>query len=186
MRVVLSAADLPDELKRREHAVRAAVALGVRNAARRGRALLVRRTPKDQGLAKQAWRDTTSVLSEMDITGRGTMAEVFNDAPYIGVIEEGARPHPVSAEGQKAIFEWVKRHLPSFIGHERAKTIKRRFASYADIEAKHIADAIVWRIRHHGQRPTYFIRDSIDELRGFVGIEVKRAVEAVANARRPA
>jgi hypothetical protein len=39
------------------------------------------------------------------------VAITFNDAPHIGVLECGARPHPVSLEGQRAIYEWVERHF---------------------------------------------------------------------------
>jgi len=177
-RVVISAKDLPAELQRREAAIRRAIGRGIRDGARRGRAFLVRKTPKDQGQAKAAWRDTA--------TGRtsGMVAEVMNDAPYIGILEAGARPHPVSEEGQRAIFEWVKRNIANFIGRDRARTIKRRFKSYLDIEAKQIASAIVWKIRKYGQAPTYFIRDSLPELTDFAADEVAREMRALAKRGR--
>lgn len=173
-RVVISAKDLPDELRRREAAIRQAIVRGIRSGARRGRATLVRKTPKDQGLMKAAWRDTATG------SGVGEVAEVLNDAPYAGVVEMGARPHAVSEEGQLAIFEWAKRNMANFIGVERHRFVKRRFKSLLDMEAKEIADAIVWRIRKHGQPPTYFIRGSLEQLSREALQEVDREIQAVA------
>lgn len=180
MRIAIAIGDLPAEIQRRERAHREAVALGVRNSVRRARALLVRRTPKDQGLAKQAWRDTSNAM----IAHAGVLAEVFNDAPYIGILEEGARPHSVSEEGQHAILEWVRRHYAHFAGRDRARFLKRRAPNYAEMEIKEIASAIVWKLRHHGQEPTYFVRDSLPEIRRFTATEIDRAVRVLADRRR--
>jgi hypothetical protein len=180
VRIAIGIGSLPEELARRAKAHREAVMLGVRNAARRTRAHLVRRTPKDQGLAKQAWRDTANAT----LLHPGVVAEVFNDAPYIGILEEGARPHAVSEEGQRAILEWVRRHYANFVGRDRARFVKRRFANYAEIEIKEIAEAIVWKLRTQGQEPTYFVRDSLPEITRFTATEIDRAVRALADRKK--
>lgn len=177
-RIVISAKDLPAELQRLEGSVREAIHRGIRSAARRGRAELVRRTPKDHGLLKASWRDTATGA------GGSTIAEVMNDAPYVGIVEAGARPHAVSEAGQAAIREWVRRHLPDLIGRDRAKTIKRRFANYAEIEINRITSAIVWRIRKYGQPPTYFIRDALPELSRYAALEVLREFQALSKKGR--
>lgn len=165
---------LPEILKRTREEMRGAVLLGARNGARGGRALLVRKTPKDMGLLKASWRDTASRPGSAT---RAVVAEIHNDAPYAGIVEMGARPHPVSEAGQLAIFEWVKRHFYYFAGRDRHAFLKRRkFTGVIDTEAKEIAGAIVWRIRHYGQKPTYFVRDSRGALTKLAGYEINRAL----------
>lgn len=157
---------------------------GIRAGAARGRAELVRRTPKDQGHMKAAWRDTGASVAATDTAS--PVAEVYNDAPYAGIVEAGARPHAVSEEGKQAILEWVKRHLPELMGHDRAAFIKRRkWTNYAEMEAKEIMEAIVWRIRTKGQPPTYFIRDTLPKLSEFAAAEVARELRSLANGGRP-
>lgn len=174
-----------------------AVRRGVRNSARRGRAHLVRVTPKDSGLLKASWKDTT--------TGPGatstTVAMVYNDAPYAGIVEAGARPHPVSEEGQLAIYEWVKRHF-GFQAIGSGKNRKIRAVSLdmqtanapgegrvrpklggklgelnMSIELVRIAEAIIHKLRTKGQAPTYFVKNSLPDLESFLADEVSRAVE---------
>lgn len=157
--------DLPMEIQRREKSILAAIRRGIRNGARGGRAVLVRRSPKDLGQLKNSWRDTASRPGTATMT---TVAEVFNDAPYAGIVELGARPHPVSREGQLAILEWVQRH---FRGED--EKAQRR-----------IARAIVHKIRREGQRPTYFVRDSLGDLNALAAREVARAVDRQASGSR--
>lgn len=93
-----------DELQRHEKAQRAALLRGIRSGARRGRAILVSKTPKDRGQAKAAW----STFLHGD---SGLVASNENSAPHIGILECGARPHKVSWEGIFAIYQWIERHF---------------------------------------------------------------------------
>lgn len=183
-RIVIDPKNLVSELLGRERLVRQALVKGAAAAARRGRAHLVRKTPKDQGQLKAGWRDSATGVSR---GSNSLLAEITNDAPYAGVVEMGARPHPVSEEGQQAIREWVRRHLADFVGRSRARAIQRRRAagqSDADAEVKEIAGAIIWRIRKYGTPPTYFIRNALPEITRFAAQEVARELEAVSKRRK--
>jgi hypothetical protein len=162
-RAPLDIKDLPGELARREKEVKRAIARGIRNGTRRGRAVLVMRTPKDTGLLKASWRDST-----VGSGARGVVTEIFNTAPYAGIVEEGARPHAVSAEGRQAILEWARRHFPG-------KT---------EQELEGITFAICRKLREHGQEPTYFIRNARPELARVMVEEIVRAVQKVADEPR--
>lgn len=194
-RVPVSIEQLPKELARLERSLKQAIGRGARNGARRGRTLLVQRSPKDQGLLKAAWRTTADRPS----TARTqVVAETFNDAPYAGVVEMGARPHPVSEEGQLAIYEWVKRHF-GFLRTGRGTYTAVRADSAAlpgrlrkkiggklgqlkmDLELVKVAEAIIQKIRKHGQRPTYFVRDSLPDLQRFAADEIVRQLREAAS-----
>jgi len=64
-------------------------------------------SPVDRGMFKNAW--------QRHHNGQGGW-EVQNTAPYAGIMERGARPHAVSAEGWMSIFRWVLRHPELFAG----------------------------------------------------------------------
>jgi hypothetical protein len=83
-------------------------------------------------------------------------AHLLNDAPYAGIIEKGARPHTVSAEGRANIQRWVKRKL--------------QIAD--DKEAEGIAWAIVKKIEKTGYKGTFAIQNSMEEFRQFAAEEV--------------
>ena len=141
-----------------------AVGRGLRSGARGARALLVRRTPKDNGHLKAAWRDTASRPSK---GGAVVAAQVMNDAPYAGIVELGARPHPVSREGRFAILEWVRRHFPA----------------EEPSEQEEIRDAIVAKLRTKGQKPTYFVRDSMDDILKLTSREVTNELRKLSKKR---
>lgn len=160
----------------------ALVRKGMVRAAYRGQALLRKRTPTDQGMMKNSWT----------VREWGGTCELINTAPYAGIIEAGARPHPVSIEGQMAIYWWVVRHRKFFatlrtakgngvrLRHTRAQgPIKAGGAApmaKLDPRVASIVWAITKRIREKGQRPTYFVRDALSELNSFVGQEVERVI----------
>lgn len=70
--------------------------LAVLRGQERGVTLLKRKSPVDQGQYKNAW---TAVEGK----------QVLNMAPHAGIIERGAKPHKVSAEGREALAAWVRR-----------------------------------------------------------------------------
>lgn len=194
MKLPIRLQDLDKELAARASAVREGVGLGIRNGARRARALLVRKSPKDTGHLKAGWRDTVSTGLAVKL-GTGVVAEVYNDVPYAGIIEHGARPHPVSEEGQRAIFEWVKRNIP-IMGPRAARPRKKadQFGAAAvayrldqlDVSMEQVAIAmgIIRKLRTRGQAPTYFVRDSLPDIRRGVGQEITRALKKVAGKPR--
>lgn len=138
---------MPKEIRRLDKSLKAATMLGLRNGARAAVAILVTRTPKDTGQLKASWKTTGSRR------GKNTH-EVYNTAPHAGIVEEGARPHTVSREGRQALREWVDRHFPA-----------------ADEKTREgIVEGICWKLLHYGQKPTYFVKNSLPLLRR-VGVE---------------
>lgn len=147
----------------------------MRAAAERARAHLVRLSPVDRGLLKNAWR----------IQRGPGFVELVNNAPYAGVIERGARPHPVSAEGWLAIYRWVLRKFKSQIrfvtqrkqqgplpqGARRAPGRKQ-----ADVAAE-ITDRIVWKIQKFGQKGRFIVRDSMPTLQKWSAQMIAEAVQ---------
>lgn len=133
-------------------------------AAQRGRTLLVGKSPVDRGQFKNAWT----------VRRTKTGVDVINDAPYAGIIELGARPHPVSQEGIEALVGWVWRHRASF-GLGGGKD--------AQAEVRRIAHAIAWKIRKYPTKPHYVVRSSMDDLRRFLAEEIERAMADFAKKK---
>ena len=108
------------------------------------------------------------VVKQSGITDRGTYKgsfrvvdeSVLNDAPHAGIIELGARPHPVSKEGQEAIKQWCMRKL-----------------KLSESEAASVAYLICQKIKKEGQKPHYFMRDAIPKAIEFFEIELKRLMK---------
>ena len=158
MGIKIKPSELGKELRARAKKMPDVIRKGSYMAAQRGRSLLVRRTPVDRGLLKASWRAKRGSGKEL--------ATIENDAPYAGIVEFGARPHPVSREGQAAIALWAKRKF----GLDEA-------------EAKQVAYLIARRIRRRGQKPTYFVRDSLDEILVFYNKEIERAIQRQAKKK---
>jgi hypothetical protein len=150
-------------------AVRRAVVQGSNEGAARGASLLRSRTPVDQGQARAAWSVVRAAGEEL--------ARIINDAPHIGIIEGGARPHPVGREGMEALRAWAWRHRASFGIVTKSGKAARGDAARAASDG--IAWAIARKIKARGQRATYFVRDSMDDVRRLM-------VQAVAEAARRA
>lgn len=190
-------------LRRRDNAARRAVQRAVLRGAARGQAHLRRATPTDQGQLKASW--------EIKRTGAGInptaaaftrsciLAVLQNDAPHAGIVELGARPHPVSREGWESIYFWVYRNRHLFPSMQtkagRAKRVKAggwqsagRSGGASWEEHPELA-AITWgivrRIRREGQRPTYFVAKELDTLQDFVAIEFVRLLKKLAKAKDP-
>jgi len=73
------------------------------SAAQRGKALLVKQSPVDRGILRNAWK-------VIKLSGdRG--AELVNDQPYAGIMERGARPFKMSVEGVFYLKAWVMRKM---------------------------------------------------------------------------
>lgn len=149
----------------------------MKRSAMKARTKLARKTPKDLGQAKAGWK----VSSLIKGTSRSRI-DVYNDAPHVGVIELGARPHGVNLEGRIAIYEWVLRNIPreELIGPRRKGS---RMKKLKNDQAMKITQAIVHKIRAHGQKPTYFVRSSMDEITAEFGKEVEKQISAYAKRK---
>jgi hypothetical protein len=178
--------DLAKTLERHDVRTKASVNRGLRSAARFGRTHLVSVTPKDRGMAKAAWKEYDGPI---DARGATPAAWVENSSPYIGILENGARPHAVSKEGQEAIYQWVLRNL-RMIGsasegyaavhgndlHEGQH--RRTFGSVDGGEklARQITFLICRKIRKYGSKPHFFVRDSMELLTRVAQREVERCL----------
>lgn len=184
---------LPEALDLNERTVRRAIAVGALAGAHRGRAIMVRATPTDQGQMRASWKVTPGAA---EFTGFSeNLAQLINDAPHIAVVELGARPHKVSPEGWAAIYEWVRRHLRSATGGvytlggagSMRKRKNRAIGPFKgdDPVVSSITNAIVWKIRKHGQKATLFVRNNVDALRDVMGYELNREIgRAMANLKK--
>lgn len=187
---------LPAALDLGEKTMRRAIAVGALAGAHRGRAVVVRRTPTDQGQLRGSWKVKAGAG---EFTGfSDSLAELINDAPHISIVELGAKPHAVSAEGWAAIYEWVRRHYRGAMTGAGVKvyslgsrgTMKPRGKAAIgpfkgdDPDISAITWAIVTKIKKYGQEPTFFVRDSVDELREVMAAELNREI-ARAMAKLP-
>lgn len=184
VRIPITPDRLPQEINTRHILTRRAVANGIGRAAERGRALIVRKTPVDMGQLKASWR---VVWHGVPGGAQWECATLENDAPHAGIVEEGARPHPVNAEGWDAIYQWARRHITytQLKGPGRAKGGKRREGPPKQITKRHgqedpILEGIVWaivkRIEKYGQAPTYFVRNNIPALQKIATEEISKAL----------
>lgn len=161
------------ELRARERRQPKVMKRAMVRAARHGRTLLARRTPKDLGQAKAGWRISTPIKGKTRAA-----VDLYNDVPYVGILEHGARPHPVNLEGRVAIQEWVRRHY-RILQHEGGpKRGKKREQAILDI-----TNAIIWKLRTRGQKPRYFVKRSIPELQEFFAKEVDRQIQKESRRR---
>ena len=181
---------LPAALRKKHVRILRAIGRGGLRGAQRGRTFIVRRTPTDQGQLKAAWKvfpgapgilqgKPAGVLSRF----RGVrIAELRNTAPHAGIVELGARPHKTSREGWLAIYDWVVRHrveLGLVTKSGRARRVKKG-KDGLDSEIAGITYAIVSKLEREGQKGTYFVKDSLNELTSIVQAEVDRALVAEA------
>ncbi len=178
---------LPGQLGRLNQSVRRAIARGALRGAHRGRAIIVRETPTDQSQLKQAWK--VSPGSGFGATGSKipvtlVLASLDNLAPHAGIVELGARPHRVSAEGIQSIADWAYRNLEfeAAAGPVQRGTGGRRAFDRKTREqmALDVAHAIAWKIRHEGQEPTYFVKRNLENLEKAVRVEIDKAIEEVS------
>ena len=186
--ISLELKDLPIALDQCERNIRRAVARGALAGAHRGRALIVKRTPVDMGPLKAGWKVVPGAADFEDGTLNEVLATLVNNERHIGPVENGARPHPVSPEGWAAIYEWVRRHYRGSksegyklggAGRMRRQGTgadpNRPFHG-SDPEVSAITNAIVWKLRTQGQKPTYFVKRSLEELKAVMAAELERAL----------
>lgn len=129
--------------------------LGAMNSdTRRALAILKANTPVASGELKNSWKVTNRL-------------EVENSAPHAGVIEFGARPHSVSADGIANIKAWALSVFPN-----------------ADNDTiNNIVWGVVHKLKEEGQAPTYFVRDSLDEIKRSLGAGITANLNKFAAQR---
>jgi hypothetical protein len=101
---------LKSVIKREGAKVEKALARGAMGGARRFAALLAD-VYDNEGITYQG-----ILKNSVKAVKRGNSAAVVVDAPHAGIIELGARPHPVSREGVEAIARWVTKKLQAVAG----------------------------------------------------------------------
>jgi hypothetical protein len=198
--VLINIKELPTQLVRDEARLREAIARGARAGAERGRTYMSKRTPIDLGQLRAGWKVKGG--SPAPEQGGATLATLDNDAPHVGIVELGARPHTMSPAGWAAIYEWVRRH-PELYTHAGSKKnpamsgpnqpkMRRTPKALGPIRPYHgpdpeisaITNAIVQKIRKVGQKPTYFIRKNLDALARLAVQEVAKSIAVEADAAR--
>jgi len=166
LRVPTTAKKLPKQVRARNRSALAGARIGINRAAARGRTILVRKTPVDQGQLKASWKLKLHKPSGGARVGTGMVAENINDAPHAGIVEGGARPHRVNQEGWMAIYEWVRRHFgfTTSPGGRMQRAPSRNEAGDLDPVYSEITWGIVHKLRREGQTATWFVRDAIPEI----------------------
>jgi hypothetical protein len=148
--IEVSSAMLPDHLRKAGEKVKNAIKISSVAAAMKLKTYLVQQTDElgitDLGFYKLGFQAIGPV--------------VINDSPHGGVVEEGARPHPVSKEGQEAIYQWCIRKL-----HLEEK------------EARQAAFLISQKIKHEGQEGHHLMRDALPKAHDFLVEEFTRVVK---------
>lgn len=191
---------LPEALRRNEEAVRDAIVRGVNAGLHRGRAVMVKATPTDQGQLRASWHVMRRVngAAGLNRMGVATVGELRNDAPHAGIVELGARPHGVSPAGWAALYEWVRRHPELWAGttinrkgqlvagprkNARRAITKTRgpLGAYRgpDPVITSVTNAIAAKLRREGQKPTYFIRNNLYRVGDAVAAEIQREIDLI-------
>lgn len=155
-------------LDQRNTAAGRAILRGLKRGAQRGRLILVRRTPRDRGTLAAAWDVEASKKLP---TGRGTFEAVaiFNDAPYVSVVERGTRaPYHISRKGIENLVRWAKRKF-----------------GYSEEDARNVAWGIAKRYATKRRKGTYFVRDSVEEIGDAAMKEVMREIGKLSRERNP-
>ena len=197
--VTIDIKKLPEALRRNEMAVRDAIAKGAMAGAQRGRNIMIRVTPTDQGQLRASWKVLRRVSGARNMpAGETSVVELRNDAPHAGLVELGCRPHGMSPAGWAALYEWVRRHPELYTGSgsasnpdqqgpnplrmRRARAARGPLGPYKgpDPVVAAITNAIAAKIRREGIKPTYFIRNNLHKLSDALAQEIRRAVDDLA------
>lgn len=147
---------LPAAFRREAEKARRALKIGISRACMQGKRRLMRATREKD---KSAFGQYYLSFKIRPIGTDGSM-EIVNTAPHAGIIELGARPHPVSDEGIEALTRWV--------------VLKMDVED--DVEAKQIAYNIALKLMHHGQEPTYIFKDEMPRLREYLAQNTANAL----------
>jgi len=189
-------------LRQRDNAARKAVQRAVLRGGARGLGVLRRASPSDLGQLRSSWELKRTGAKIAGVSAafdrEATLLVIQNNAPHAGIVEHGARPHPVSREGWEAIYWWVYRHRDYFGMVTKSGKKKRVDAggwkTYGrgggEVWEQHpelasITYGIVKRLREEGQKPTYFVQKLLPHLQDYVAIEFVRLLKKLATAKSP-
>ncbi len=162
------------------------------SAAQRGRALLVKNSPVDRGILRNAWK----VIRLSNDRG----VELTNDQPYAGIMERGARPFKISGAGLFYLKAWVLRKIKagqiipsgsstkitwakgwdkkirSATGQSQIKSTRRKTVKGMDLEeeAERIAYAIAKKFEKVGMSGKRFVMKNLLALAALMDQEVTR------------
>jgi hypothetical protein len=146
-------------LEKQAREISKAAKRGALSAATRGAAKLQKKVPRDTGDLARSFR----------VGHTSTGAQIRIDAPHAGIVERGARPHRVNAEGREALAGWV------------AGWVRRRLKITDEAEINAVVAGICRKLEREGQKPTWFVRNYRTEaarvLREEVDAEIKNLLE---------
>jgi hypothetical protein len=94
----ITTAELPAAMQREIQRNKQASILAMIDTARQAERIVVNESPTDQGIFREAWRVVETLVG----------AELINDAPHAGIVEEGSRPHRPPSQ---PIREWIIRNM---------------------------------------------------------------------------
>lgn len=157
-------------------------------AALEGLVIVAADTPVDRGRLRNAW----------DVERVDDGADLFNDAPYAGVVEAGSRPHTPPF---KPILRWVVRNFglnleavmarraadqagadPDQAARQALQNARRSLVGddteSASSNARAMAWSIVKNIEENGTEPVHMVKNNLPRLRR----EVEDAVEDVLSS----
>lgn len=155
------------------------VFLATFSAAQRGKALLVKESPVDRSILRNAWK----VMKLGNMSG----VELVNDQPYAGIMERGARPFKMSSEGIFALKGWVMRKIkagqitPQGMYGPFGKGRKRIRGFDLEREAESIAYAIAKNFEKVGIKGKRFVMKNLLVLAALMDQEVTRYLTSFFN-----
>jgi hypothetical protein len=155
---------LPDMMRR-----------SARSSALRASAKLSKEQPKDNGVLQAAYGPSAVSVYPAD---KGKTVMLHASAPHAGIIERGARPHPVSAEGRAAIKQWVIR---KGIAADAALQPEYKGRDIADIAAI-IADLICKKIAAKGQKGNFLVSKTVEPAAAWTRENFERELNALLKA----
>jgi hypothetical protein len=161
-----TAKKLPDAMRK------AAMTSGVRVTAE-----LVDRAPTGvAGVLKAAW--AANPKQHFGSNGKGKVVSVTNSAPYAGIIERGARPHPVSDEGRRSIKQWVIRK-----GIAARAALDPEFAGRDESDiAAIITDGICRKLLMVGQKGRFDVLKLLEPAAAWTRAEFERELDRLIKA----
>jgi len=164
--ITLEAGQLGARLRSDANGAPKAVQRAMFSAGQRGKALLVKDSPVDRGILRNAWK----------VVRLSDGVEIVNDQPYAGIIEMGAKPFKMSAEGRKALEGWVYRKiLQGTITLKPLKGKARKSAkSRLEQQAESIAYLIARKFERVGMKGKRFVYNNLDKLAELMDGEINR------------
>lgn len=168
MRIRIDAKKLPGALLRRNAAMATAVQEGLEIGAERSRTWLTHVTPYDEGTLSAAWKIKATQHKIGKRGGKFEALQIFNDMPYAGVIELGARPYVMGRKAITGLMGWAQRKL-----------------GLSEKDAKAFAFAYRRRMMTRRRKGTYFVRDSVQEIGDMTMQEIMRRINRLAATKEP-